>query len=120
MGIIRSPVICVYHVNPVMVGMNRLCSRSLQRSFYVVCGQELLFFSSEQLFAERSKEHEKFGGDPEQPHKLHLVTRVKSVMRRPYWEKEIVKHLGLQKVKLFLESKSSPTSNTWEPLDLLL
>ena len=54
---------------------------------------------SSQLFAERSKEHEKYGGDPDQPHKLHLVTRVKSVIRRPYWEKEIVKYLGLQKVK---------------------
>lgn len=57
------------------------------------------FFS--QLFAERSKEHEKYGGDPDQPHKLHIVTRVKSVMRRPYWEKELVKHLGLQKVRSF-------------------
>ncbi|MEQ2288619.1 39S ribosomal protein L30, mitochondrial [Ameca splendens] len=50
-----------------------------------------------ELFNERSKEHEKYGGDPEQPHKLHIVTRVKSAIRRPYWEKEMVKCLGLQK-----------------------
>lgn len=51
-----------------------------------------------QLFAARSKEHEKYGGDPDHPHKLHIVTRVRSVIRRPYWEKDMVKHLGLEKV----------------------
>ncbi|KAG7262885.1 hypothetical protein CRUP_021081 [Coryphaenoides rupestris] len=30
------------------------------------------------IFEERSKEHERYGGDPEQPHKLHVVIRVKS------------------------------------------
>lgn len=53
-----------------------------------------------QHFAERAKEHDKYGGDPEQPHKLHIVTRVKSAMRRPYWEKDMIKYLGLQKVRL--------------------
>ncbi|KAM7380328.1 hypothetical protein PAMP_003634 [Pampus punctatissimus] len=62
-----------------------------------------------ELFAERSQEHEKYGGDPDQPHKLHIVTRVRSVIRRPYWEKEMVKHLGLQKVRLL--SCSKPTTN---------
>lgn len=64
------------------------------------CIHSVFFFF--QLFVERSKEHEKYGGDPDQPHKLHIVTRVKSVMRRPYWEKEMVKHLGLQKVRVCL------------------
>lgn len=64
------------------------------------CKQMTSDFSS-QLFAERSKEHDKYGGDPDQPHKLHIVTRVRSVMRRPYWEKEAVKYLGLQKVRGF-------------------
>ncbi|XP_007255628.3 39S ribosomal protein L30, mitochondrial [Astyanax mexicanus] len=50
-----------------------------------------------QVFEERSKEHEKYGGDPEQPHKLHIVTRVKGTSRRPYWEKKVVKSLGLMK-----------------------
>lgn len=39
-----------------------------------------------------------YGGDPEQPHKLHIVTRVKSTKGRPYWEKKVVKSLGLLKV----------------------
>lgn len=50
------------------------------------------------MFEERSKEHEMYGGDLEQPHKLHVVTRVKSTKGRPYWEKKVVKSLGLLKV----------------------
>lgn len=66
--------------------------------FYLSVFKDSVF--SSQLFAERSKEHDKYGGDPDQPHKLHVVTRVKSVMRRPYWEKEMIKHFGLEKVRL--------------------
>ncbi|XP_041807393.1 39S ribosomal protein L30, mitochondrial [Chelmon rostratus] len=66
----------------------------------------------QQLFAERSKEHEKYGGDPDQPHKLHIVTRVKSVIRRPYWEKEMVKHLGLQKAHVPVIHKNTPAVNS--------
>ncbi|XP_057709461.1 39S ribosomal protein L30, mitochondrial [Corythoichthys intestinalis] len=62
-------------------------------------------------FAERSKEHEKYGGDPEQPHKLHIVTRVKSAMRRPYWEKNLVKHLGLEKAHVPVIHKNTPSVN---------
>lgn len=51
-----------------------------------------------QVFEERAQEHDKFGGDPEHPHKLHIVTRVKSTMRRPFWEMKVVKSLGLMKV----------------------
>uniref|UniRef100_A0AAQ4PJI7 Large ribosomal subunit protein uL30m n=3 Tax=Gasterosteus aculeatus TaxID=69293 RepID=A0AAQ4PJI7_GASAC len=65
-----------------------------------------------ELFEERSKEHEKYGGDPEQPHKLHIVTRVKSVMRRPYWEKEMVKHLGLGKAHTPVIHKNTPAVNS--------
>ncbi|XP_019750046.1 large ribosomal subunit protein uL30m [Hippocampus comes] len=64
-----------------------------------------------ELFAERSREHEKYGGDPEEPHKLHIVTRVKSVMRRPYWEKVMVKHLGLQKGNVPVIHKNIPAVN---------
>lgn len=53
-----------------------------------------------QILDERSQEHEKYGGNQEQPHKLHVVTRVKSTMRRPYWEKKLVEGLCLQKVGL--------------------
>ncbi|XP_020504016.1 39S ribosomal protein L30, mitochondrial [Labrus bergylta] len=65
-----------------------------------------------ELFAERSKEHEKYGGDPDQPHKLHIVTRVKSVMRRPYWEKEMVKTLGLDKAHVPVIHKNTPAVNS--------
>lgn len=60
--------------------------------------QGIQSFTTIQVFEERSKEHEIYGGDPEQPHKLHVVTRVKSTKRRPYWEKKVVKSLGLLKV----------------------
>ncbi|KAM4558283.1 large ribosomal subunit protein uL30m [Odontesthes bonariensis] len=66
----------------------------------------------QELFAERSKEHEKYGGDPDQPHKLHIVTRVRSVMRRPHWEKEMVKHLGLQKAYVPVIHKNTPAVNS--------
>lgn len=64
-----------------------------------------------EIFAERSKEHEKYGGDPDQPHKLHIVTRVRSVIRRPYWEKELVKHLGLEKPQAPVIHKNIPAVN---------
>ncbi|XP_008121754.3 large ribosomal subunit protein uL30m [Anolis carolinensis] len=47
------------------------------------------------VFQPRPGDHEKYGGDPEQPHKLHLVTRIKSGRRRPYWEKDMIRVLGL-------------------------
>ncbi|XP_049585007.1 large ribosomal subunit protein uL30m [Syngnathus scovelli] len=65
----------------------------------------------QEFFEERSKEHEKYGGDPEQPHKLHVVTRVRSAMRRPYWEKDMVKNLGLQKPHVPVIHKNTPAVN---------
>uniref|UniRef100_A0A8C6U9S2 Large ribosomal subunit protein uL30m n=1 Tax=Neogobius melanostomus TaxID=47308 RepID=A0A8C6U9S2_9GOBI len=65
----------------------------------------------QEVFDERSKEHEKYGGDPEQPHKLHLITRVKSTMRRPYWEKEMIKSLGLHKMHAPVIHKNTPSIN---------
>uniref|UniRef100_A0A8C2SK34 Large ribosomal subunit protein uL30m n=1 Tax=Coturnix japonica TaxID=93934 RepID=A0A8C2SK34_COTJA len=52
----------------------------------------------EWVFQPRPGDHEKYGGDPEQPHKVHIVTRIKSVIGRPYWEKKIIHDLGLDKV----------------------
>nr|XP_032811494.1 39S ribosomal protein L30, mitochondrial isoform X2 [Petromyzon marinus] len=46
---------------------------------------------------EYAKEHNIYGGDPEQPHKLHIVRRIRSIYRRPYWEKLAIKNLGLTK-----------------------
>ncbi|CAG5865771.1 unnamed protein product [Menidia menidia] len=65
-----------------------------------------------EFFAERSKEHERYGGDPDRPHKLHIVTRVKSVVGRPYWEKEMVKYLGLQKAHKPVIHKNTPAVNS--------
>ncbi|XP_033842905.1 39S ribosomal protein L30, mitochondrial [Periophthalmus magnuspinnatus] len=64
-----------------------------------------------EIFEERSKEHEKYGGDPEQPHKLHIVTRIKSTIRRPYWEKEMVKSFGLRKMHAPVIHKNTPAVN---------
>ena len=52
----------------------------------------------DKVFQPKPEDHEKYGGDPQHPHKLHIVTRIKSTKRRPYWEKDTIKMLGLQKV----------------------
>lgn len=65
----------------------------------------------QELFIERSKEHEKYGGDPNQPHKLHVVTRVKSAIRRPYWEKKMVQDLGLEKAYVPVIHKNTHSVN---------
>ncbi|ROL50494.1 39S ribosomal protein L30, mitochondrial [Anabarilius grahami] len=64
-----------------------------------------------QVFEERAKEHDKYGGDPEHPHKLHIVTRVKSTMRRPYWERKAIKSLGLLKAHEPRVHKNTPSVN---------
>jgi large subunit ribosomal protein L30 len=51
----------------------------------------------DKVFQPSPTDHEKYGGDPQNPHKLHIVTRIKSTKRHPYWEKDIIKMLGLQK-----------------------
>uniref|UniRef100_A0A670I9L2 Large ribosomal subunit protein uL30m n=1 Tax=Podarcis muralis TaxID=64176 RepID=A0A670I9L2_PODMU len=63
------------------------------------------------VFQPRPGDHEKYGGDPQQPHKLHLVTRVRSGRRRPYWEKEIIKSLGLEKRYELRVHKNIPSVN---------
>uniref|UniRef100_A0A2K5RHT9 Uncharacterized protein n=1 Tax=Cebus imitator TaxID=2715852 RepID=A0A2K5RHT9_CEBIM len=45
----------------------------------------------DKVFQASPEDHEKYGGDPPNPHKLHIVTRKKSTRRRPYWEKDIIK-----------------------------
>ncbi|XP_056411934.1 39S ribosomal protein L30, mitochondrial [Hyla sarda] len=51
----------------------------------------------EETFQPKPEDHVKYGGDSQQPHKLHLVTRIRSCVGRPYWEKEAIDKLGLQK-----------------------
>uniref|UniRef100_A0A8C6YKY6 Large ribosomal subunit protein uL30m n=1 Tax=Nothoprocta perdicaria TaxID=30464 RepID=A0A8C6YKY6_NOTPE len=64
------------------------------------------------VFQPRPEDHEKYGGDPEQPHKIHLVTRIKSVIGRPYWEKKIIRDLGLDKAHQPRLHKNIPSVNS--------
>ncbi|XP_044289648.1 39S ribosomal protein L30, mitochondrial isoform X2 [Varanus komodoensis] len=65
----------------------------------------------ESVFQPRPGDHEKYGGDPQQPHKLHLVMRIKSGRRRPYWEKEMIEVLGLGKRYEPVVHKNIPSVN---------
>uniref|UniRef100_A0A8B9VUB6 Large ribosomal subunit protein uL30m n=1 Tax=Anas zonorhyncha TaxID=75864 RepID=A0A8B9VUB6_9AVES len=64
------------------------------------------------VFQPRPGDHEKYGGDPEQPHKIHVVTRIKSVIGRPYWEKMIMHNLGLDKAHQPRLHKNIPSVNS--------
>ncbi|GAB0178890.1 39S ribosomal protein L30, mitochondrial [Grus japonensis] len=66
----------------------------------------------ESVFQPRPGDHEKYGGDPEQPHKIHVVTRIKSVIGRPYWEKKIIRDLGLDKAHRPRLHKNIPSVNS--------
>ncbi|XP_018418613.1 PREDICTED: 39S ribosomal protein L30, mitochondrial [Nanorana parkeri] len=65
----------------------------------------------EETFQPKPEDHEKYGGDPQQPHKLHLITRVRSVIGRPYWEKDVVRRLGLEKAYKPVIHKNIPAVN---------
>ncbi|XP_069826976.1 large ribosomal subunit protein uL30m isoform X2 [Dendropsophus ebraccatus] len=65
----------------------------------------------EETFQPKPEDHEKYGGDPQQPHKLHLVTRIRSCIGRPYWEKELIDKLGLQKAHKPVVHKNIPSVN---------
>ncbi|XP_025788219.1 39S ribosomal protein L30, mitochondrial [Puma concolor] len=65
----------------------------------------------DKVFQPSPADHEKYGGDPQHPHKLHIVTRIKSTKRRPYWEKDIIKMLGLEKAHTPQVHKNIPSVN---------
>ncbi|XP_008844079.1 39S ribosomal protein L30, mitochondrial [Nannospalax galili] len=65
----------------------------------------------DKVFQPKPEDHEKYGGDPQHPHKLHIVTRIKSTKRRPYWEKETIKMLGLEKAHTPQIHKNIPSVN---------
>ncbi|XP_071991867.1 large ribosomal subunit protein uL30m [Engystomops pustulosus] len=67
----------------------------------------------QEAFEPKPEDHEKYGGDPQQPHKLHLVTRIRSFIGRPYWEKEIIEKLGLQKAQKPVVHKNIPSVNNY-------
>ncbi|XP_028628521.1 39S ribosomal protein L30, mitochondrial [Grammomys surdaster] len=65
----------------------------------------------DKVFQPKPEDHEKYGGDPQNPHKLHIVTRIKSTKRCPYWEKDTIKMLGLQKAHSPQIHKNIPSVN---------
>ncbi|XP_058523515.1 large ribosomal subunit protein uL30m [Ochotona princeps] len=65
----------------------------------------------DKVFQPSPEDHDKYGGDPLHPHKLHIVTRIKSTKRRPYWEKDTIKMLGLQKAHTPQVHKNIPSVN---------
>uniref|UniRef100_H0WKB6 Large ribosomal subunit protein uL30m n=1 Tax=Otolemur garnettii TaxID=30611 RepID=H0WKB6_OTOGA len=65
----------------------------------------------DKVFHPSPEDHEKYGGDPQNPHKLHIVTRIKSTKRRPYWEKDTIKMLGLEKAHTPQVHKNIPSVN---------
>ncbi|XP_029460636.1 39S ribosomal protein L30, mitochondrial [Rhinatrema bivittatum] len=65
-----------------------------------------------EVFQPHPSDHAKYGGDPQQPHKLHLITRIKTVISRPYWEKKIIHDLGLDKAHQPVVHKNIPAVNS--------
>ncbi|XP_067842343.1 39S ribosomal protein L30, mitochondrial [Heptranchias perlo] len=65
----------------------------------------------EKMFEVGPSDHEKYNGDPDQPHQLHIVTRIKCTKRRPYWEKKVVHDLGLDKSNQPRIHKNIPSVN---------
>uniref|UniRef100_UPI00398E87B1 large ribosomal subunit protein uL30m isoform X2 n=1 Tax=Pristiophorus japonicus TaxID=55135 RepID=UPI00398E87B1 len=65
----------------------------------------------EKMFEVEPSDHEKYSGDPDQPHQLHIITRIKCTKRRPYWEKKIVHDLGLDKSNEPRIHKNIPSVN---------
>ncbi|XP_041055039.1 39S ribosomal protein L30, mitochondrial [Carcharodon carcharias] len=65
----------------------------------------------EKMFEVEPSDHAKYKGDPDQPHQLHIVTRIKCTKRRPYWEKKIVHDLGLDKSNQPRIHKNVPSVN---------
>lgn len=52
----------------------------------------------DKVFQPSSAYHEKYGEDPQHPHNLCIVTRIKSTKKSLYWGKDIIiKMLGLEK-----------------------
>ncbi|XP_078078040.1 large ribosomal subunit protein uL30m isoform X1 [Mustelus asterias] len=65
----------------------------------------------EKMFEVEPSDHEKYKGNPDQPHQLHIITRIKCTKRRPYWEKKIVHDLGLDKSNQPRIHKNVPSVN---------
>ena len=55
-----------------------------------------------------AKEREARGEPPPPPHMIHVVKRIKSLNRRPWWEKEIIVELGLEELVTIVALKLHP------------
>ncbi|XP_048196203.1 39S ribosomal protein L30, mitochondrial-like [Perognathus longimembris pacificus] len=71
----------------------------------------------DKVFQASPEDYEKYSGDPQHLHKLHIVTRIRSTQRRPYWEKDIIKMLGLQKAHTPQVHKNIPLVNAKLKID---
>uniref|UniRef100_A0A8B9F2P3 39S ribosomal protein L30, mitochondrial n=1 Tax=Amazona collaria TaxID=241587 RepID=A0A8B9F2P3_9PSIT len=57
------------------------------------------------VFQPRPGDHEKYGGDPEQPHKIHVITRIKSVIG-------LIRDLGFGNAHQPILHKNIPSVNS--------
>ncbi|KAM4818129.1 large ribosomal subunit protein uL30m-like [Thomomys bottae] len=51
----------------------------------------------DKVFQASPEDLKKYGGDPQHPHKLHIVAGIESTQRLLHWENETSRMLGLQK-----------------------
>uniref|UniRef100_UPI00358DE3E2 large ribosomal subunit protein uL30m-like n=1 Tax=Myxine glutinosa TaxID=7769 RepID=UPI00358DE3E2 len=84
--------------------LRNMCSTSHAGSVFKWPEPKPRYYPSEE-------DHKNYGGDPEQPHQLHVVYRIRSALRRPYWEKNMVKMLGLTKKRYPVIHKNTPSVN---------
>ncbi|XP_043547614.1 39S ribosomal protein L30, mitochondrial [Chiloscyllium plagiosum] len=63
------------------------------------------------MFEVSPSDHARYNGNPDCPHQLHIITRIKCTKRRPYWEKKIVHDLGLDKSHQPRIHKNVPSIN---------
>ncbi|KAM7066159.1 large ribosomal subunit protein uL30m [Acridotheres tristis] len=97
-----------------LAGTGKVLGKRMEEMASLV-GVRCLFTRSripDSVFQPRPEDHEKYGGNPEEPHKIHVVTRIKSVIGRPYWEKKIIRDLGLDKAHQPRLHKNIPSVNS--------
>ncbi|XP_075053821.1 large ribosomal subunit protein uL30m [Mixophyes fleayi] len=114
-------VVCCKVVQKRILGLKVAASISARRTLWLKYWEgdaeskrsveTIPFSAAVQAFQPKPEDHEKYGGNPEQAHKLHLITRIRSWVGRPYWEKEMIDNLGLQKAHKPVVHKNIPSVN---------
>lgn len=66
----------------------------------------------DEVFQPSPVEHEKCSRNPQDRHKLPIVTRIKSTKWHPYWEKYTITMLGLENAHTPQVHKNIPSVNT--------